>query len=51
MLEYTSIEDTQLAISEDAHRQKLRSYIIKGWPPQKDDLEHGMTHDWPIRSE
>ena len=34
----------------DAHLQKLRSFILQGWPHKKDELEHSIKHYWPIRS-
>ena len=35
----TSIEDIQVT-HEDAHMQKLRSYIIQDWPHKEDELEN-----------
>ena len=32
---FTSIEYIQAATHEDAHLQKLKSYIIHGWPHKK----------------
>ena len=42
----TSIDDIPEATHEDAHLQKLRSYITYGWPHRKHDLKHYL----PIRS-
>ena len=39
-----------MAMHEDAHLQKLRSYIIQGRPHKKDELEHSMIDYWLIRS-
>ena len=47
----TSMEVIQVAAHEDAHLQKLRSYIIQGWPHKKDQLEQEMRCYWPIGSE
>ena len=46
---YTSIEDVEEATQEDNYMQKLKSYIIQGWPHKKDDLEHSMGHYQPIK--
>ena len=48
---FTSKEDKQVATCEDAHLQKLKSYIIHGWPYKKDELENSIRHYWPFRSE
>ena len=40
----TSIEDIQTATHKDADLQKLKSYIIKGWPHKKDKVEQSMKH-------
>ena len=32
---YTSIEDKQAVTHKDADLQRLKSYIIKGWPHKK----------------
>ena len=44
-----SIEDIQAATRQDADLQRLKSYIIQGWPHTKGDIEHVMQKNWPIR--
>ena len=48
----TSIEETEMAIHEDTHLQRLKSYIIYGWPHKKDELEpsirHSVSYAWNI---
>ena len=46
----TSIDEIQVATPEDAYLQKLKTYIIHGWP-KNNKLEHIIRHCWPIRSE
>ena len=38
--EWKSIEDTRAVNSHDSDLQRLKSYIIPGWLPSKDDLKH-----------
>ena len=39
---YTSIEDIQVATQENTHLHKLKSYVIQGWPHNKDELEQSI---------
>ena len=47
MLVCISIGDIQVATCQDAHLQKLRWYIIQGWPHRKHKLEGRMKNYWP----
>ena len=40
----TFIEDIWLARCKDSHLQKLKPYIIHGWPHKKDKLEHSIRN-------
>ena len=48
---YTSIEDIEATAQEDAGLQKLKTYIIQGWPHKKDKVECSIEHFMPIRSQ
>ena len=50
MLVCISTEDIQAATQEDTHIQKLKTYIIEGWPHKKEEETHSMLQYWPIRS-
>ena len=38
MPECVSIEEIQQALAQDDHLQKLKNFIISGWPDMKDEL-------------
>ena len=43
------IENIRAATSEDAELQILQAHIIRGWPQNKDELQHSLGGHWPIR--
>ena len=48
----TSIGDIHkrhMATPQDIDLQRLKSYIIQGWPQNKDEVEQGMQRYWQIR--
>ena len=47
----TSIEDIQATTSQDVDLQRLKMYIISGWPHTKDEVEHSIQKYWLIRHE
>ena len=48
---YTSMEEIQTVTSQDSDLQRLKSYIIQGWPHTKDEVQHSMQKGWPVRHE
>ena len=46
ILIYTTIDDIQAATRQDADLQRLKSYIIQGWPHTQDEVQHGMQKYW-----
>ena len=51
ILIYTSIKDIQAATSQDLDLQRLKAYIIGGWPYTKDEVEYSVQKNWQIRYE
>ena len=51
ILVYMSIEDITAAIIEDAELQMVQTNIIRGWPPNKEELEPMLAGYWPIRND
>ena len=45
----TSKKDIQGVPSEDSDLQRLKSYIIQGWPHRKDEVKQSIKHYWPSR--
>ena len=51
MLEYLSTADLQQASSQDSHIQKLKQFIITGWPDSKDEISEELEPYWSYRDE
>ena len=47
--ECISIEEIQHVLSQDAHLQQLKTFIIAGWPHTKDELHTDIRPYWPYR--
>ena len=46
-----SIEEIQQASLQDAYLQQLKTFIIAGWPHNKDELQTDIRPYWPYRDE
>ena len=51
MLECLSMTDLQQASSQDSHIQKLKHFIITGWPNSKDEVSDELKPYWSYRDE
>ena len=51
MLECVSMVEIQQASVQDDHLQKLKSFIISGWPDMKDELHADLKPYWSYRGE
>ena len=47
----TSIENIQVVFQKDTDLQRLKYYIIQGWPHNKDEVKQDMQKYWPIKHE
>ena len=46
-----SKEDIRATTNEDTELQVLNSYIIRGWPHAKDEVDPSVERYWPIMHE
>ena len=44
-----SLEDIREAPNKNMEMQILKTYIIRGWPHTKDEVEPGVDRYWPVR--
>ena len=51
MPECLSMTDLQQALSQDSHIQKLKHFIITGWPNSKDEISKELQSYWFYRDE
>ena len=51
MPECLSVTDLQQALSQDSHIQKLKHFIITGWPNSKDEISEELKPYWSYRDE
>ena len=51
MPECLSMTDLQQASSQDSHIQKLKHFIITGWPNSKDEVSEELKPYWSYRDE
>ena len=51
MQECLSMTDLQQALSRDSHIQKLKHFIITGWPNSKDEVSEELKLYWSYRDE
>ena len=48
---YISVAEMQQASTQDNHLQKLKNFIIAGWPDIKDALQVNLKPYWSYRDE